>query len=350
MIFFWTIPVASVQAFVNVETLNWITNGLSSKFFHRFPSIGGVVTGFIPVLATQFFLLLLPYLLYWLTTLRKRLTKSEHNMSLTTRYFKCLFVIVLLASAISNVTLASLSSTIQNVNDFFRILASNLPKVSTYFLNYIIVVGFVSVPMDLLRISYICKSCFCFLAWGGITQYPMDKEEYLYWTWFPFHMLVFTLCQTYAVVTPFVSLLGALYFIIIYICTIYQVMIYFPIPEDTGVRNWPKLWRHCTTGLYLSQFLLLGVIILMKGIYQAPFVIALFLLTWRWNERCIAKYEQAFSVPSLSAARRYDKRNCGLDFKSLFAQEQNEIEYVPQFGTEYLDTRGCEEMYDFTTF
>ena len=117
----------------------------------------------------------------------------------------------------------------------------------------------------------------------GLALLGINKNSYflryLYWTWFPFHMLVFTICQTYAVVTPLVSFLGALYFIVIYICTIYQVMIYFPIPEDTGVRRWPKLWRHCTTGLYLSQFLLLGVIILMKGIYQAPFVIALFFLT-----------------------------------------------------------------------
>merc|ERR1719483_946812 len=60
-----------------VRSLNYVTGGLSEKFFNAHPFLEATITGLLPVVATQMVVDILPFVLYQLYTFRAKLTVSE---------------------------------------------------------------------------------------------------------------------------------------------------------------------------------------------------------------------------------------------------------------------------------
>jgi len=340
LLIFWTIPIALVQVFVNVRSLNYVTGGLSEKFFNAHPFLEATITGLLPVVATQMVVDILPFVLYQLYTFRAKLTVSEIQTQVIVRYFDCLFVMVLLASSISSVTFASLGETMTNVNSVFRVLGASIPRVSTYYLNYIVSMTCIWLMFDLLRTPFIARKLFMWLRGCGRTIRPTMVVEYSFWGWVPFHCLIFAICLAYFVVSPVLCLFGCFYFIVCYIETVYQVCVYYKKPKDTGLRQWPLIWNRCVTGLYFSHFILIGVIILKKGIIQAPCIIPLPVIVYYISQKCHWRYKIAFKTPSLKAAREWDRQSAHeMDPLISGTAGKTVMIYSPQYIPTFLEKR-----------
>lgn len=99
-------------------------------------------------------------------------TRSRRELVTQAFYFTFLLIELVLVTSISSGLIATISSIIDNPTSIVSTLATELPKASNYFFNYLIIqaLGFTgSVLFQYLRILFIT------LIWPWFTQTPREE-------------------------------------------------------------------------------------------------------------------------------------------------------------------------------
>ncbi|CAJ0649645.1 4352_t:CDS:2 [Entrophospora sp. SA101] len=146
-------------------------------------------------------------------------------------------------------------------------LATTLPRVSSFFVNFTALQGIGIVPFHLLKLSDVI------LAWIMRVIYSRTPRDYAeasappflnYGEELPQIILIFVIILVYSSIAPIILL-----------------FVYFH-PYETAGLAWPKIFRRIIVGLYIYQLMMIGYFSLKKSYYLTlatiplPFITSLF--------------------------------------------------------------------------
>ncbi|KAJ1914538.1 hypothetical protein IWQ60_008773 [Tieghemiomyces parasiticus] len=263
--FFWGIPVAFLASFLSLdslgkhlsfveETTQW-SGWVQSLFSYTLPSV---------VMISYFNLL--PAIIQKLAEFKGVRVRAQMDTFVLSRVFFFQIFNVLLVFTLSSTLWNSLYEIIDNPSQITQKLASSLPQVAPFFINYIIMLGVGYLPFKLLQVFP--------MIWHAFRRYlcttPRDFAEVvapIYVAWgarYPVPMLVFVITLTYSNISPLILVFGILYFILGFVFYKYLFLyVYFKYYESSG-RMWPFVVRRLVVCIYIYHLLMFGLFSLKK--------------------------------------------------------------------------------------
>ncbi|XP_056175772.1 CSC1-like protein ERD4 isoform X2 [Syzygium oleosum] len=301
-IFFCTIPITFVSAFMTLENLKIYLPFL--KPIVNNAAIRTVLEAYLPQIALIVFLALLPKLLLFLSKLEGIPSQSHIERAASGKYFYFTVLNVFIGVTVGGTLFATFKTIEKNPNSLLTVLAASLPVNATFFLTYVALRTFVAYGLELSQIvpliifhlkkKYLCKTeAEIKEAW-----YPGDLG---YATRVPGDMLIITITLCYSVIAPLIIPFGVVYFGLGWLILRNQALkVYVPSYESYG-RMWPHMHMRILAALLLYQltmFAYFGV----KKFYYASFLVLLIILTLIFAYVCNKKFYRFFRDPALEVA------------------------------------------------
>jgi hypothetical protein len=240
-------------------------------------TLRGFVEGFLPSLALVIFMLILVPILTFLTNHQVQffqveifikkgfITKSATSQSVMAKYFTFQIINVFLTMLLAN-SLFTLFSEIEhyfsNLGDLVRVLATTIPPQATFFMNYVLISTITVYTLSLWRpadaiIYYIKKRFFV------RTQRELDQlhelEEFPYPVAYGNTLLIFIIVLTYSSIAPLILPFGALYCVLAYSTTRYNLIYVYKSSYESGGSIFPSIINRICFGVLLYQVTLGGV-------------------------------------------------------------------------------------------
>ncbi|KAJ2537880.1 hypothetical protein EV175_006589, partial [Coemansia sp. RSA 1933] len=162
-------------------------------------------------------------------------------------------------------------------------LASNIPRVGTFFAGYILVLGVGYQPFKLLQL----RPVIWHLGRQWLCSTPRDYARlvspvYIDWySVYPYPLLVFTIAMVYSSFSPPVVLGAVVYFAIGYPVMKYLLLYVYFRPFETAGMAWPKVCRRMILSVILYQAVMLTFVIVKGGgWYSFGMVPAILIYLW----------------------------------------------------------------------
>jgi hypothetical protein len=306
---FWGSVLAFIAAVSNLSNLEKYLPFISDLD----PVLYSLLAGILPVVVMNLFLSLLPAIFaYGATRVEKRKTKSLVQTEVFRWYFGYQLAnvyLLLLAGSL----FTALSDAIADPSSIIRLLAAALPSVSVFFINYLLTEILTSAPGELLQLVP-------FLIWNAyrllipepsltrrqLFSGPLQPTEFDYGSSLPSYLFVLCIVLTYMTIAPLVSLLGALYFSLFYAVLKFKFLFVFVPSFETGGSFFFDLHAFSMRGLLVSAVTMVGYMAVKEGVAQAPFVLPIPFVVWRYWNYTTASFERLSKDMAYSRAVQAD--------------------------------------------
>ncbi|KAK3715002.1 phosphate metabolism protein 7 [Vermiconidia calcicola] len=271
LIIFWSIPVAFVGAISNVDKLVGPDGYLPQLGFilDMPPAILGVVTGLLPVILLAVLMALLPIFLRLMAKIGGDPTTSQVELTVQNYYFGFQVVQVFLVATLGSAASAVVEDVGKNPAGAPKLLATNLPKASNFFLCYFILQGLGIFASVLLALA----GLILFMLLGKLLD-KTPRKMYKRWislsslgwgTLFPIYTNLFVIAICYAAIAPLVLGFAAIGLYCFYFAYRYNLMFVSNVNIDTKGRVYPRALQQLFIGLYLAEICLIGLFALATG-------------------------------------------------------------------------------------
>jgi calcium permeable stress-gated cation channel len=263
MIIFFAIPVAFVGAVSKINDLatrfswlNWILD---------IPSvILGVVTGLLPAVLLAVLMALVPIVCRIMAKLAGYVTYSQIELKTQTWYFAFQVVQVFLITTLSGAVTTVISDVIDNPGSALTLLSENLPRASTFYVSYFILLGLSSAAGTLLNIGgFVVVVLLGRILPGKTPRKIFDKLTKLsapkWGSELPKWTNLAVIAVTYSGIAPLVLGFATVGFCLIYIAFRYNFLYVYETDIDTKGAAYQKALKQLLTGCYLSELCLIGL-------------------------------------------------------------------------------------------
>merc|ERR1719320_1066763 len=112
--------------------------------------------------------------------------------------------------------------------------------------------------------------------------------------------MMFTICVTYAVVSPIILIWGLIYFIVAYFTYTYQLIYVFKKSNDTGGATFPAIYGRLNNGMIIGQLVIVAMFVLVDSIVCAAIflLVTVYTIATKSREKMYAYYFKSTSVSS----------------------------------------------------
>eukprot|EP00930_Biecheleria_cincta_P039024 TRINITY_DN26835_c0_g1_i1.p1 TRINITY_DN26835_c0_g1~~TRINITY_DN26835_c0_g1_i1.p1 ORF type:complete len:814 (+),score=94.06 TRINITY_DN26835_c0_g1_i1:68-2443(+) len=307
----WSVPVSGIQVIASVKTLEHVP-GLVPWLHEHIPTLFGLMVSYFPVLALLVLLTLLPYVLRFVgLRVESRKTNTDIVYSILWRNF-AFQLITLWLTVFSSSLLDSVGAIWEHPNCMYYILGASIPKVSVYFIQFVVARTGISLPLLLLRVSSLFKL---------LTSPDEAEPVYCYFdTQITNVCIVFVLGLMYSVVAPIIMPVCIVYFGLASVVFKWLFVHVYSSEFDLEGRAWFVAFRGLIVGSLFGNIALCGLAVVNCGantpqFYATgvlPFVIMFF------ARDCENRYRRAASVMSYQNAVQVDE-----DMKDMDRIESN---------------------------
>ncbi|KAI8070476.1 hypothetical protein BC940DRAFT_339916 [Gongronella butleri] len=292
---FWVVPISIFSALTSESSLRsyfpWLMDlAEKNKILQQ------IIQYFLPTLSVVIFMAILPMILNGLSIIEGFPTRSEAEESTFSKYFFFLLVNVLLIFSISSALFKTLTDILEDPTELANILATTLPQVSPFFVNYTIIHGFLMLPFQLLLTGPVILQVFHRIF---TCKTPRDYAEvlaprmYNYGWGYPMPVFLFVVMLVYSTVSPLILVFGTIYFSLSYLVVKYQLLYVYFHPYEVAGRMWPLVFSRIIIGLLLFEVLSIGLFVLNKAYTLAVLLAPLVLLTLIFNFGVDKAYQQS---------------------------------------------------------
>ncbi|CAG8434972.1 7713_t:CDS:10 [Ambispora gerdemannii] len=163
-----------------------------------------------------------------------------------------------------------------------KVLATTLPTVSPFFVNFVILEGIGLYPLQLLQfgdvVSTLTKRLF-------IAKTPREYAEastppFLnYGIAYPRAVLIWVIILVYSAISPVILFFGAVYFFFGYFTFKYLLLYVYFHPYESAGQAWPLIFRRVIVGLVIFQLMMTGFLALQQDFWLAGSIIPLLMMT-----------------------------------------------------------------------
>ncbi|KNZ47361.1 hypothetical protein VP01_646g6 [Puccinia sorghi] len=250
LVVFWSLPVGFVGMISNVNSLcskvSWMA------WLCKLPApVPGIIQGILPPAGMAILFILLPIFLRFLAKFQGIPLNSRVELSLMSRYFTFLVIHGFLIVTLSSGLVAAIPQIAQQPSSAATILASELPKASTFFLTYFVTTCFAGAAANFLQIAgvviYTLKLKFLTSTPRSVYTIRCGMSSVQWGTLFPNVTLLAVIAICYSVVSPILNgfaltgfaLLWFAYkmFIGLYIGEIFLAALFFLAQDDKGGQS-----------------------------------------------------------------------------------------------------------------
>ncbi|KAI8581589.1 hypothetical protein K450DRAFT_232048 [Umbelopsis ramanniana AG] len=295
---FWVGPIALLSLLTSPQTLVKIAPGLVNN---QNPIVQAIFQGILPPLAVNIFMALMPLILDALGQLQGISSRSDLADATLSKYFFFLLLNVLLVFTFFSSLGKTIQSIIMNPSSVANLLASSLPQVAPFFVNYVILKGIMLTPLELLLIGSIFVRGFNYLF---LCKTPRDYAEarapptFSYGWSYPNSLLVFVIVMVYSTISPLILLFGMTYFGLQYFVYKYQFLYVYFTPYETAGGAWPNVFPRLLVGMIIFQLTMTGLFFLKTYIVLGALCVPLIALTiLYWVVMHKAYYRSSKSLP-----------------------------------------------------
>ncbi|KAI8084845.1 uncharacterized protein BX664DRAFT_266866 [Halteromyces radiatus] len=304
LVFFWVIPISYFSALTNENSLRyyfpWLMD-LASKN----KILQQIIQSFLPTLGVVIFMAILPMILNALSVVEGFPTRSEAEESTFSKYFFFLLFNVLLVFTASSALFKTLREILEDPSQIANILATKLPQVAPFFVNYTVIHGMMLLPIQLLQIGPVITQTF---HRTFISKTPRDYAEvlaprmYNYGWGYPMPVFLFVVLLVYSTITPLILVFGTFYYCMSYLVVKYQLLYVYFHPYEVAGRMWPLVFSRIIVGLLLFETLAAGLFVLNKAYTLALLCTPLVFLTLLFNFGMDRAYQKSTQYLPLQSA------------------------------------------------
>ncbi|RUS27954.1 hypothetical protein BC938DRAFT_482527 [Jimgerdemannia flammicorona] len=281
LVVFWGVIVAFITSIATLSNLIKLLPFLE-PVVNLSSVIRGIIEGLIPAAMLSGLMMVLPFILIYICQFEAVPLYSRMEEAIQSRYFFFLIINVLLVVTVAGTIFSSIEQIIETPTDLVSILATSLPTVSTFFVNYLLLQGLVGSAIELTQFYRLLWNLVV-IRWFANSPRQVFIENHpkaVHWgTAFPQQCLVFSIAMTFSTIAPLVPVFAAVYFGLFYVVYRYQLLYVYTIGLQTaGLYFYKALW-HCFVGLLIQQVTMMGLFLLRGAWAQGIIALAVLVAT-----------------------------------------------------------------------
>ncbi|CEH17155.1 Uncharacterized conserved protein [Ceraceosorus bombacis] len=281
------------------------------RILERSDRLKALVSTSLPSLVLISFNALLPMVLEWTAYLQGLRAKSLVELSVLKRYHLFLVISVIFIFLVTTTLWSVLQDLATSPAKVLDKLAQSLPGARFFSLSYVVLQSLAVMPLQLLQLPLVLSR-----AWGRLfARTPREHAELnappqLYaGSVYPAAIIVFTLGVVYSIVSPLVTVFGAIYFGIGYVVFKYKLLFVFYKAYESKGQAWLLTSTRCVWALLLYQVFQIGLFSFRKQVFLSLLCLPLFVVT-AWYGRHLNKTLQPLSeyvsLSSITAVTRQE--------------------------------------------
>ncbi|XP_057416822.1 CSC1-like protein At1g69450 [Lotus japonicus] len=322
------IPVVIVQGLTNLTQLKILFPFLTSILTIKF--VTQVITGYLPSLILQMSLKVVPPIMRLLSTIQGYISHSNIEMSACRKVLWFTVWNVFFATVFSGSVIDHLS-VVLDLKDLAGKLAVGVPAQASFFITYVVTIGWTSILSELFQIIPLILS---------LIKRPFTRQEdefeapsMAYHRDVPRVLFFGLLGITYFFLAPLI-----LPFLLVYFCLAYIIFrnqfinVYAPKYETAG-KYWPIVHDSMIFSLVLMHIIAVGIFALKKLSSASGWMLPLPVLTLLFNEYCRKRFLPiftAYSAESLIHKDREDQNDTSMaDFYDKLVIAYNDPALLP---------------------
>lgn len=286
---FWFVPVSAVCAMARLQTLYQVWPAMGG-FLQRHPHMSNIVEGLLSTAGLNMFMMLLPYILTFLSRLRGHLLERDVDRSVQNMLFYFLLIFVLLVPALGQSVLIILVEFARSPERIVGSVGLVLPKVSNFYISYLIlqlaILSFRLIYFYGLYIRFAGKKS---EAQTESLRLPLETwgVKYARWT------IIFVIALVYSTVAPIVLPLAVCVFVLGYAVHSYEIVFVAEAPFEIGGLNMPIATAHVHIGLAVHQLLMIALLV-THGSSSWMLVVPLPVINYAFYDYCRATFKVRF--------------------------------------------------------
>eukprot|EP00664_Eupelagonemidae_sp_cell27_P002156 gene2156-4844_t len=157
LVFLWSVPIAAISAVTTLENLQRYVPGVDA-IVDQSEALAAFLQGFLPTVAVIVFMALLPTILTFLAVKEGIQSWSQVDMVLLRRLFYFQLVNVFFVMVLAGALFSSMDQIVHKPMTTHELLGAAIPKVSSFFINFILVRALVGFPIMALRVDALVLS------------------------------------------------------------------------------------------------------------------------------------------------------------------------------------------------
>jgi len=217
---------------------------------------------------------------------------------------------IFLVTTLTGTLFQSIGPIIDHPSSVLQLLGDALPQNAGLFINLVILQTCTDHFLELSRLVPLL--CVTFRMPLAVSE--NEKEDILapggvdYGWQLPYHLLIFVIVLSYAVVQPVILPFGMAFFAIGYFVWKHQYLyVYIPSVESGGAY-WSQVFRYLTASLFIGQLTVIGAISLKQGYEQVPALVPLPFLTAIFFSYYTSRYHGSLRHLAIEVAARVDRQ------------------------------------------
>ncbi|ORZ21529.1 hypothetical protein BCR42DRAFT_488586 [Absidia repens] len=300
LVVFWTVPISFISSLTSIDAIIEVAPGLGD-FIEGSDFLQNIAQGLIPTALVNIFMQVLPLILDYLGVLQGLRARSAVSESTLSKYFFFLIFNVLLVFTLISTAINTVVILVKQPTEVARILATSLPKVSPFFINYTILHGLLLMPLKLLLLGSLIVRGFSIWFYAKTPREHANArspEAFNYGSGYPQPLLIFIIVLEYSTISPIILVFGTLYFAITYVVYKYQFLYVYFRPYEAAGQLWTMVFPRVIAGMLLFQLTMLGLFILKNSFVLGALCIPLVIFTVIFKFTIDAAYARnSFHLP-----------------------------------------------------
>ncbi|KAG2273295.1 hypothetical protein Bca52824_067850 [Brassica carinata] len=312
LIILYVIPVVLVQGLANLHQLETWFPFLKSILNMKI--VSQVITGYLPSLIFQLFLMIVPPVMLLLSSMQGFISHSQIEKSACIK----LLVFTVWNSFFANVLSGS---ALYRVNVFLepknipRVLAAAVPAQASFFISYVVTTGWTGLSSEIFRLVP--------LLYSFMTKLFCKEDEK------SLRILFFGLLgTTYFFLSPLILPFLLVYFCLGYVIYRNQLLNVYEAKYETGGKFWPIVHSSTIFSLVLMHIIAIGLFGLKKLPLASSLTIPLPVLTLLFSIYCQRRFLPNFKSYPTECLVNKDKAD---------EREENMSEFYSELVVAYRD-------------
>lgn len=305
---FYVPPLAFLASFLSPETIKKYLPKLYA-LLEKDNRLMAFVSNTLPSVVLIGFNALLPLILEWTAYLQGLKARSLVEFSVLKRYHLFLLTSVIFIFLITRTALGVLADLSENPMRIIDKLAQALPGARHFSLSYVVFQAFAVIPLQLLQLPVIIGRAFGRLSAVTPREHAeLNAPPQLYTgSVYPAALIVFTLCIVYSIVSPLITVFGALYFGLAYLVYKYKLLFVFYRSYESRGQAWPLSSVRCLWALCLFQIFQLSLFSVRKQLLLSSLMLPLIAFTVWFGiflERTFGKLSEYINLSSIAEVNK----------------------------------------------
>lgn len=305
---FYIPPLTFLASFLSPKTIKKYLPGLYD-LLKKDERLMAFVSNSLPSVVLIGFNGLLPLVLEWTAHLQGLKARSLVEFSVLKRYHLFLLTSVIFIFLITRTALGVIADLAGNPMRIIDKLAQALPSARHFSLSYVVFQAFAVIPLQLLQLPVIIGRAFGRLSATTPREHAeLNAPPQLYTgSVYPAALIVFTLCIVYSIVSPLITIFGALYFGLAYLIYKYKLLFVFYRSYESRGQAWPLSSMRCIWALCLFQIFQLSLFSVRKQLLLSTLMLPLIAFTiWfgSFLERTFGPLSEYVNISSVSEVNR----------------------------------------------